>query len=99
MLLVFDGLLIGWSLDETSWWSAAFVVTFGAAVDSEGLGVGKFDVDVLLFDAWEFAVELVVCLVLLEVEFRLECGEGAATSSSSGVVVVKLIKETEERGE
>lgn len=100
LVLLLDGLWLGSSLDESSWWSAALIVTFGAAVDSEGLGVGELDVDVLLGDAWEFTVKFVVCLVLLEVEFGLEGGERATTTSSRwGVVVVELIKKTEERGE
>ena len=70
------------------------------AGDGQGVVVGPFDVDVLLVDAGELAVQLVGFLGLLDVELR---GEGAdalelAVDVVEGLAVV-LVEEAEDGSE
>lgn len=76
---------------ELFWLGAFFAVGFGSAAYGQGVGIRPFDVDVLLLQAWKFAVEFVAVFVLLDVELWPEeggvrqIGQGAA---GSFVVVV-----------
>lgn len=99
---MFDGGLGGSAFDGASWWSAGSVGALGFAADSDGLAVGKLDLDVLLFDAWKITVELVSLGQLLDVEFG---GEGLydwelVAVMSLGVAVLavlfEVVEETEE---
>jgi len=75
------------------------------AANGQGLGVGKLYVDILLLDAWKFAVELVAIGQLLDVELG---GEGlqalsavavGADVAAAAVILVEVIEETEKRVE
>jgi hypothetical protein len=80
-------LLSGLGFKEGGWAATLFSDSLGATADREGGSVGELDVDVLLGDAWEFAVQLVRILVLLHVEARLETAdslrEGWAASEAA----------------
>lgn len=57
------------------------------------MGVGEFDVDVLLVDTGQFALELVRFFVLADVEFGVEGSDGGGGAAAALGVVVE---ETEE---
>lgn len=103
--LLGDGSGSSFTFDEASGWSARAVVTLGAALDGESVGVSEFDMDVLLVDAGEFAVKLVAVLYLLDIKAGSECleeGSVAMAARTLGLtidllsVLVKLIEEAEE---
>lgn len=88
-----------WTFDESSWWSARLVRALTVALDGQGVVVGKLDLNILLIDAWEFAVEFVVGADLLDVKLGVEGLYLAAVVASTNValrIVVKVIKKTEE---
>jgi len=103
---VFDGRLVVFVgaglafLDEAGRALAALVVVLGAAADGEGVAIGPFDVDVLLFDTRELTMEFVGVLELLDIELRTEGAQlthaGVEGRAGSAVIVVQ---ETEERRE
>jgi hypothetical protein len=68
-----DGTLGRSALDEAGRWSTRGVAALGAAFDGQGVGVGEFDLDILLLNSGEFAVEFVGILEFLDVELG---GEG-----------------------
>jgi len=59
------------------------------------LRVDKLDLDVLLVDAWELAVEFVGGFDFLDVELGLEGLQSGAVATTS-VVAVEFIEEAEE---
>jgi len=67
------------------------VAGLGAARDGESVAISPFDVDVLLVDAWKFAMEGVFILRLADVELWLERAQRLhfreATAGEVGVVV------------
>ena len=69
-----------------------------AALDHQGLVVGEFNVDILLGDARQFAVEIVGVITLAEVESRRERAERAELTAV-GAVEVSVVQETEQRSE
>jgi len=69
-----------------------------AALDHQGLVVGEFNVDILLGDARQFAVEIVGVITLAEVELRRERAERAELTAV-GAVEVSVVQETEQRSE
>jgi len=88
-------------------WGARFTMTLSATLDTQGLGIGEFNLDILLLNAREFAVQLVGILDFLDIEARLEGAEGRETAEV-GKVIASLaralvrgvvVEETEERGE
>lgn len=56
------------------------------ALDEEGLGVGEFDREVVLSEAWEFAVELVRVGCFCDIESRSEGLRSALRTAASLVV-------------
>jgi len=52
------------------------IFTFDATLDDEGVRVGELDVDVLLFEAGELALEFVGVLMLADIEFGMEGADG-----------------------
>lgn len=52
------------------------VFAFNATLDDEGVRVGEFDVDVLLFEARELALEFLGVFVLADVELGVEGADG-----------------------
>ena len=91
LLLVGSGL----GFEEGGWAATLFSHSLSATADGERVGVGEFDVDILLGNAWEFAVQFVGVLVLLHVEARLETADalgegwavGEAAVNQAGIVV------------
>ena len=71
------------------------VLALDTAFDDQRVGVGELNVDVFLFNAGKFAVQLVGVFVLADIELGLEStyGRVEAASTLGGVVV----EETEER--
>jgi hypothetical protein len=101
MSLLGDGTFSSGCLDETSGTSAGFVFALSTALDRKSIGVGEFDLDVLLVDAGKLAMEFVSVLDLSEIKLW---GEGFQMSASGGAVniagvLVELIEHTEERVE
>jgi len=94
-----DGTL-GWStLDETSGWSARGVASLGTAFDGQRVGVGEFDLDILLLDTGKLAVEVVSVLVFLDVELGgegLQGGGNVTVALTVAAVLIEVIKETKE---
>jgi len=91
------------SFDEVAGRCAGCVRSLGAASDGQGLGIGELDLNVLLFNAGKFTVQLVCVGHLLDIESRLEGPQVASvvmsiTTGRPGVGV-EVIEETEERGE
>lgn len=87
-------------LDEASWGSAGGVGALRSAANDHGLRVGELDVNVLLVDARELAVELVGVVGLADIELGLPAGDvGSATALALTRVVVKVVKEAEEGSE
>lgn len=99
-LLVLVLALALFALNETPWWLAGLGTVLDAAADCEGVAVGPFDVDILLVDARQLAVELVGFLRLADIELWLECADCSLDlwdySASNPVIVVE---QTEERRE
>lgn len=102
---VFDAwlkfLLLGCILNEALWALTFFADVFVAARDSDCVVVGPFDVDILLLDAREFAVEFVTLLGFFDVELWSErprsVGE-VAVDVAEGLAII-LIEETEDGSE
>lgn len=57
--------------------------------------IGKFDGDVFLFDAREFAVKLIAVLNLLDVELWRESANGGEGAVLGGEMAVVVVDETE----
>jgi len=77
------------------------VFSLDLASDVQGLGVGEFDLNILLLDPRELAVKFVSGLNLPDIELGIE-GLGE-TASAAGIIAlavgVEVFKETEERVE
>lgn len=57
------------------------MVLFDLASDAEGFGVGEFDADGFLLEAWEVTVQLVSVVCLFDIELG---GEGFWSFGGSG---------------
>lgn len=100
LLLAFEG---------SSRWSARLVVPLSATLDTQGLSIGEFDLDILLLHTGQFAVQLVGILDFLDIEARLERAEGreaaevgkviATAAQTRALVGSVVVEETEQRGE
>jgi len=99
---------LGPILNEAGGRSARLVGALDLAMDHDGLWLGELNVDILALDARELAVQLVGVLRLADVELGVEmprCEAALAVGGSRvGVaalapVVVKVVEQTEERGE
>lgn len=96
VLLVFGALV-----DEALGRGAAFGAVLRAAADGEGVAIGPFDVDVLLLDSRQLAVQLVGVLHLLDVKLGRE-GAQAGVEAAEVVLprrLIVVVNETEDRGE
>lgn len=104
-LAALDGSSGGLTFDEAGGWGALGVGALGVAFDCQSLGVGEFNLDVLLLDAGEFAVEFVGVSDLLDVELGAKDLEVTMRLASAVVVVaapgvlVEVVEQTEERSE
>ena len=100
--LLGDGTTHRGVLNEAGVGRTGMVRALRLAADEQGLGFGELDVNVLLADTRELAMELVGIFSLADVEFGLpgRQGSSAATLSLSLTrVVVEVVKEAEERSE
>ena len=96
VLLVFGALV-----DEALGRGAAFGAVLRAAADGEGVAIGPFDVDVLLLDSRQLAVQLVGVLHLPDVKLGRE-GAQAGVEAAEVVLprrLIVVVNETEDRGE
>jgi len=94
---ILDGTLGRSILDETSWGCSGGVAALGAAFDGQGVGIGKLDLDILLLDSWEFAVQFVSVLAFLDVELGSECLQGGANVSVTlTAVFIEVVEHAEE---
>ncbi len=67
-----------------------------ATPDDEGVRVGEFDVNVLLFEAGELALEFVGVLMLADIEFGMEGADGGWGRRTARVLARVVVDETEE---
>jgi len=95
-LALSDGASCGGSFDVARGTSSAFIGALGATADVDGLLVDELDLDVLLVNAREFAVEFVGVLELLDIEFGLEGLQSIGAATAGSGVVVEVIQEAEE---
>ena len=78
------------------------VRAFGAAADGQGLSVCELDLDIFLLDTWEFAVEFIGVVNLLDIELGVECLHDAAPmvmEIAAAAVLIEVVEKAEERGE
>lgn len=84
---------------------AGGVGALGVAADGDGLDVGELDLDVLLVDAGQLAVQLIGVLDLLDVELGGEGFQDVAAGPRLGCVLgalrvlLEVVEEAEERME
>lgn len=90
-------------------WSTRLAVTLSATLDTQGLSIGEFNLDILLLHTGQFTVKLVGILDFLYIEARLEGAEGREVAAEAGKVIATtaqtralvgsvVVEETEERG-
>lgn len=96
-----DSARFGCIFNETSWWSSGSVGALSAATDVEGLLVDKFNLNILLLDAREFAVKFINLTGLLDVELRSETLHNIAAAVlrvavATAAVLVEVVEKTEE---
>jgi hypothetical protein len=81
---------------ETSGTRAGFVLALNTTLNCESIGIGEFDFDVLLVDAWKLAVEFISILDLFDIKLWRECpqlGAGGRAVDIAGVLV-EVIEQT-----
>lgn len=90
----------GGTFDEARWGRAGLVRSFSSTLNSDSVVIAEFDIDILLLNAREFTVQLVVTLDLLDVEFGVEgLHLATVTTTTRSValrVLVKVLEELEE---
>ena len=86
--LVFDSRLVGFAI-------RIVVGPLNTTLDGDGLRVGKAEVDVLLLEAWELAVQVVCIGVFVSIEPRPESTESVILLA--GTVCVVVVEKAEER--
>lgn len=86
------------TLDEASRGSAGGVAALGVALDGQGMSISKLDLDILLLDSGEFAVEFVGVFEFLDIKLGGEGLQGGAgvTVTLAGVLI-EVVQHTEER--
>jgi len=97
-----DGTARGSVFNQTSRGSAGSVGALGLAADEHCLGLGEFDVDVLLAHSRELAVELIGLCSLADIKLRLPVAQTTAAailSLSLARVAVEVVEEAEEGSE
>jgi len=72
--------------------------------NSQGLGVCEFNFDILLLDSGKFAMKLIAIGKFLDIEFRGKGFQGLSavtmsTDITATVVLVEIVKKTEQRVE
>lgn len=87
-LSLLNRLLVLGSLDR-SWLRALLVDTLDVALDTESLGVGELNVDVLALETGELAVQVVGVRALLDVELGVE---GLHDGRAAVVVLVLVVR-------
>jgi len=75
------------------------VLALGAALDDKGLLVGELDLNVLLRDAGQLAVQVVGVGWLAHVEARREAADGRGAVAAGRAVQIVVVQQAEERGE
>lgn len=95
LLRSLDGLLLV-AVAGLLLWRWGVVLALGATFHDQSLGVGEFNVDVLLGDTGEFAVQVEGCLALADVEARREAAQAGLAVVA---VVVVVVQKAEEGGE
>jgi len=94
---ILDGTLGRSVLDEAGRGCSGGVATFGAAFDGQGVGIGKFDLDILLLDSREFAMQFVSVLAFLDVELGGECLQGGAdVAVTLAAVLIEVVEHAKE---
>jgi len=94
-----DGTRGGWTFDEASGRGTGLIRALGATLDGDGVVIAELDLDVLLLDTGEFAVQLIVVLDLLDVELGVEGLHLAAVTTATSValrVLVEVLEKLEE---
>lgn len=94
-----DGSAHSGILEMTGGRGSGSIGALDLTTDVHGLRLGEFDVDIVLGDAWQLAMELVGVGGLADVKLGLPCWESAASSLTLTRVAVEFVKETEERSE
>jgi hypothetical protein len=98
ILLAFGNGSLGWcTLDEASGWSTGGIAALGVTLDSQGVSISELDLNVLLLNAREFAVEFVGILNFLDIELG---SEGLQVSTDGTVtlatVLIEFVQHAEE---
>lgn len=95
-----DGARGGGRFYEASWWIAGFVGALNPTFNGDSVVIAELDVDILLLNAREFTVQLIMTLDLLDVEFGVEgLHLATVTTTTRSVtlrVLVEVLKELEE---
>lgn len=105
-----DGVGLLSALDQVGGRIAGRVGALDVAADGQGLRLGKFDLDILTFEAGKLAVKFIGVLSLVQVELRIDDAGLAAAAGGvgDGVAlltlelareVIEVAKQTEEGGE
>lgn len=94
-----DGSWSSLAFDETGWWGARCVAALAATLDGQGVGVGELDLNILLLNAWEFAMKFVAVLGLLDIKLRSEGLELSAGTFTLAAVLIEVVEKAEERSE
>jgi len=118
-VLIFDGcVVVGLSIvaldgasclvgfEEAGWRRTGSEGAFGFAADNDCLAIGELDFNVLLIDAWEFAVQLIGFTELLDIELGGEALHDVTATvvvvivivrSRASIVRIEVVEESEER--
>jgi len=102
LLALSDSTAHGGVFELASGRSASGVGAFGLAADEQSLRFSELDLHIVLVDARKLAVELVGVGDFADIELGLELRESSPTAVLSTAltrVCVKVVEETEERGE
>jgi len=87
----------GGTFDEASWGVAGFVGALDSTFDGDSVVIAELDVDILLLNAREFTVQLIVILDLLDVEFGVEGLHLATVTTTTRSVTLRVLVEVLEK--